>query len=285
MEVKKIFVMGAGQMGAGIAQVSAQAGYETLLGDISNEVLKKSEEKIKKNLEKLEEKGKLEKGRTEEIMKRLTATTDIKKAASDCDVVIEAVPENEDLKKRIFKEIDEICPERTILATNTSAIPITKIGSATKRPDKVIGMHFMNPVPVMKLVEVIRGYLTSDRTYQAIVELARSFGKEVVTAQDFAGFLGTRLIMPFMNEALYLLYEGRATKEDIDKSAKLGANHPMGPFEWMDFVGLDSLLSILRNLYETYGDRKYFPCPLLVQMVQAGHLGRKTGRGFYDYSK
>jgi 3-hydroxybutyryl-CoA dehydrogenase len=217
-------------------------------------------------------------------MNRLSSTTE-KGGAADCDVLIEAAPEDEDLKKGIFKEMDGICPEHAVLATNTSAIPITKLGNVTRRPEKVIGMHFMNPVPVMKLVEVVRAYLTSDETYETAVQLARTFGKEVVTAQDFPGFMSTRLVMPFMNEALYQLYEGRGTKEDIDKCAKMALNHPMGPFEWMDFVGLDSMLHILTNLYDSYGNQRYFPCPLLVQMVQAGHLGRKTGRGFYDYSR
>jgi len=282
MEVKKVFVMGAGQMGSGIAQVFAQAGYEIYMYDISKEILKESESKIKERLEKQEQKGKLEKGKSQEIMCRLSSTTD-KKAASECDVLIEAVPEDEDLKKRIFEEMDEICAEHTILASNTSAIPITKLGSVTKRAEKVIGTHFMNPVPVMKLVEVIRANLTSDETYQTVVDLLRRLGKEVITAKDFPGFLSTRLIMPFVNEALYQLYEGQGTKEDIDKCAKLALNHPMGPFEWMDFGGLDSILNVMRNLYEAYGDKKYLPCPLLVQMVQAGHLGRKTGRGFYNY--
>lgn len=284
MEVEQIFVMGAGQMGAGIAQVTAQAGYETYLYDVSNEILNSAGNKIKNSLEKQEAKGKLEKDESNNIMKRLFATTDINDV-SRCGFFIEAVPENEDLKKQVFNEVDKLCPEHTILATNTSAIPITIIAEATRRSAKVIGMHFMNPVPVMKLVEVIRAYLTSDETYRIAVELVRSFGKEVVTAQDFPGFLSTRLVMPFMNEALYLVYEGRGTKEDIDKCAKLALNHPMGPFEWMDFVGLDSMLNILKNLYEAYGDSRYFPCPLLVQMVQAGHLGRKSGHGFYDYAE
>ena len=283
MERKKVFVVGAGQMGLGIAQVSAAAGYETSMYDVSEEILKKSEGKIRKSLEKQEQKGKLEKGKAGEIMGLLSPTTDIK-TASDCDFLIEAVPENEDLKKKIFKEVDELCGERAILATNTSAIPVTKLGRVTQHPEKVVGMHFMNPVPVMRVVEIIRAYLTSDETYQAAVALAKSFGKEVITAQDFPGFLSTRLAMPLMNEALYQLYEGRGTKEDIDKCAKLAMNHPMGPFEWMDFVGLDSMLSILTSLYEAYNDDRYFPCPLLVQMVQAGHLGRKTGQGFYDYT-
>jgi len=283
MQVKKIFVIGSGQMGAGIAQVSAQAGYDTIMYDISDAILEKAAGKIRKSLEKKEKKGKLAEGESKEIMNRLSATSDTKRA-SDCDVVIEAAPEDEALKKKIFIQMDEICPEHTILATNTSAIPITKLGNVTKRPEKVIGMHFMNPVPIMRVVEVIRAYLTADETYQTTIELAKRFGKEVVTAQDFPGFMSTRLIMPFMNEALFQLYEGRGTKEDIDKCAKLALNHPMGPFEWMDFVGLDSMLNILRNLYEAYGDQRYFPCPLLVQMVQAGHLGRKTGLGFYDYT-
>ena len=282
MEINKVFVMGAGQMGAGIAQVSAQAGYATYMYDVSDAILKRAQDKIKKSLEKQEAKGKLEKGKHREIMQRLSLTTDIK-AVAECDFFVEAVPEDEDLKKQVFREVDKLCLGHTIRATNTSAIPITKIADVTQHPQKVIGVHFMNPVPVMKLVEIIRAYQTSDATYQIALEWVTSLGKEVVTAQDFPGFLTTRLIMPFINEALYLLYEGRGTRDDIDKSSKLAFNHPMGPFEWMDFVGLDSILNILKNIYEAHGDSKYFPCPLLVQMVQAGHLGRKTGRGFYDY--
>ncbi len=282
MEVNKVFVMGAGQMGAGIAQVSVQAGYATYMGDVSEAILRQAEDKIRVRLDKQETKGKLEKGQSRTIMQRLIATTDLG-AVAECNFFIEAVPENEELKQQVFRDVDKLCRPQTIMATNTSAIPITKIADVTQHPQKVIGVHFMNPVPVMKLVEIIRAYQTSDATCQIALDWVRSLGKEVVSAQDFPGFLTTRLIMPFINEALYLLYEGRGTRDDIDKSAKLAFNHPMGPFEWMDFVGLDSILNILRNLYAAHGDSKYFPCPLLVQMVQAGHLGRKAGRGFYDY--
>ncbi len=284
MDIKKVLVMGSGQMGAGIAQVSAQAGYDTYMCDISDEILEKAQGKLKKGLDKLVTKGKIDDARVQEIMGKLTPTTDINKV-SECDYFIEAVPEIKDLKLKIFKQVDEAAPEHAILATNTSAIPITVIAGATSRPEKVIGTHFMNPVPIMKLVEIIRAFQTSDETHSITEELMKNFGKEIVTAQDFPGFLTTRMIMPFMNECLYLFYEGQGTKEDIDKSAKLAFNHPMGPFQWMDFVGLDSILSIMKNLYEAHGETRYFPCPILVQMVQAGHLGRKVGRGFYDYSK
>ncbi len=284
MDIKKVFVMGSGQMGAGIAQVSAQAGYDTYMCDISDEILEKAQAKMKKGLDKLVSKEKIDQARADEILSKLTPTTDLGKV-SECDYFIEAVPEIEDLKLKIFKDADEAAPEHTILATNTSAIPISLIAGATNRPEKVIGTHFMNPVPIMKLVEIILAYQTNDETHKVTEELMIGFGKEIVTAQDFPGFITTRMILPFMNECMYLFYEGQGTKEDIDKSAKLAFNHPMGPFEWIDFVGIDTILNILKNLHESHGSDRYFPCPIMQQMVNAGHLGRKSGRGFYDYTK
>lgn len=282
MNIKTIFVAGAGQMGSGIAQVSAQAGYKTILRDIDEKFVEKGMAYIKKNLQRKVDNNKMSSEEMNNILANLVPTTDLELAA-EADVVIEAIPENEKLKKEFMEKMDKITPAHTILASNTSALPITVLGSATNRGDKVVGMHFMNPVPVMKLIEIVQGNETSDETVNIIRQLAKDLNKESVLAKDFPGFLSTRLGMAMANEALYALYEGRGTKEDIDKCAKLGLNHPMGPFEWIDFVGLDSLLSILTNLWESYGDTRYFPCPLLKQMVQAGRLGRKSGKGFYEY--
>ncbi|MFZ3102627.1 MAG: 3-hydroxyacyl-CoA dehydrogenase NAD-binding domain-containing protein [Desulfitobacteriaceae bacterium] len=282
MDIRTIFVVGAGQMGNGIAQVSAQAGYRTIMRDIDNLYLENGIATIRKNLQRKVDKAKMSKEEMDNILSNLVTTTDIELAVG-ADIIIEAIPENENLKKDIMEKMDRITPEHTILASNTSAIPISVLGSATKRPDKVVGMHFMNPVPVMRLVEIVQGNDTSEETINVIRQLAKSFNKESVIAKDYPGFLSTRLSMALVNDALYALYEGRGTKEDIDKCAKLGLNHPMGPFEWMDFVGLDSILSILTNLWNSYGDTRYFPCPVLKRMVQAGFLGRKSGRGFYKY--
>lgn len=282
MNIRTIFVAGAGQMGSGIAQVSAQAGYKTILRDIDEKFVEKGMANIRKNLQRKVDNNKMTSEEMDNILANLTPTTELELAA-EADVVIEAIPENEKLKKEFMEKMDNITPAHTILASNTSALPITVLASATKRTDKVVGMHFMNPVPVMKLVEIVQGNQTSEETVNIIRQLAKDLNKESVLAKDFPGFLSTRLGMAMANEALYALYEGRGTKEDIDKCAKLGLNHPMGPFEWIDFVGLDSLLSILTNLWESYGDNRYFPCPLLKQMVQAGRLGRKSGKGFYEY--
>lgn len=282
MNIRTIFVAGAGQMGSGIAQVSAQAGYRTILRDIDEKFVEKGIALIKKNLQRKVDNNKMSSEEMNNILSNLIPTTDLELAA-EADVVIEAIPENEELKKEFMGKMDQITPAHTILASNTSALPITVLASATKRGDKVVGMHFMNPVPVMKLVEIVQGNQTSEETVNIIRQLAKDLNKESVLAKDFPGFLSTRLGMAMANEALYALYEGRGTKEDIEKCAKLGLNHPMGPFEWMDFVGLDSMLSILTNLWESYGDNRYFPCPLLKQMVQAGRLGRKSGKGFYEY--
>ncbi|MDT3701146.1 MAG: 3-hydroxyacyl-CoA dehydrogenase NAD-binding domain-containing protein [Thermincola sp.] len=282
MEIRKIFVAGAGQMGNGIAQVAAQAGYQTVMMDVKQEFVDKGMANIKKNLQRQVDKSKMTLQEMDQIISKLIPTTDIK-MASEADVVIEAIPENEALKKQFMIDLDQVTPEHTILASNTSAIPITVLGSVTKRPAKVVGMHFMNPVPVMRIVEIVQGNQTSEETIAVIKQLAADFKKESILAKDFPGFLSTRLSMALMNEALYALYEGRGTMEDIDKCAKLALNHPMGPFEWLDFVGLDSVLSILTNLWESFAETRYFPCPLLKQMVQAGRLGRKSGKGFYDY--
>lgn len=284
MEVKAVGVIGAGQMGGGVAQVCIQSGFKVILRDIEDAQLEKALTLMEKNLSSQVTKGKLTEQNKSEILSRLTPTVELF-LVKECDVVIEAVPEDEGLKKKVFSELDQICLPHTILASNTSSIPITKMGAATKRPDKVIGMHFMNPAPVMKLVEIIRAYFTSDETYGIVKKLAKDLGKEVVTAKDFPGFLGARIGMSFLNEAAYALYEGAGTVEDIDKSIKLGLNHPMGPLELMDFIGIDTVYSVLKTLYEGYGNLKYFPCALFSQMIQAGCLGRKTGRGFYDYTK
>ncbi len=284
MEVKNIMVVGAGQMGAGIAQVALQAGCNVILRDIEDKFIEKGLQIIQKNLERQVKKGAIDENRKSDLLGRLKITTDLSQGKK-VDVVIEAIPENEDLKKNLFAELDKICPEHTILASNTSAIPITKLEAATTRPDKVIGMHFTYPVQVMKLVEIIRSYSTSDDTDATIKKLGKDMGKIIVSAKDFPGFVSTRLLMPLFNEAFYVLHEGMGTVEDIDNSARYGMNHPMGVLELADFVGLDSILSILKTLYEGFGHPRYFPCPLLTKMVQAGHLGRKTGKGFYDYTE
>ncbi len=284
MEIRRIFVAGAGQMGSGIAQVCAQSGFEVIMRDIDDKILEKGMGVIESGLNQMVKKGVIEEADKEAVLKRLNPTKDIKLAA-EVDVVIEAVPENKEIKQNLFRELDHICPPRTIFASNTSSISITTLAKVTDRPDRVIGMHFMYPVPLMKLVEIVKGYLTSEETLSTIKELSKALGKEYIVAKDYPGFLSTRLAMPFFNEAFYLLYEGIGTKEDIDKAARLALNHPMGPLELADFIGLDSILSILKVMYEGYGDPKYYPCPLLTQLVEAGHLGRKTGKGFYDYTK
>lgn len=284
MEIKTICVVGAGQMGAGIAQVAAEAGFKVILRDIEDKFVQKGMNIITANLERAVTKGKIDEKKKKEILSRISTTIDLSQA-EQAQMVIEAVPENEELKRKTFAELSKICPKETILASNTSSIPITRLASATNQPEKVIGMHFMNPVPVMKLVEIIRGNATSEDTFSVTREIAEKMGKEVVVAKDFPGFISNRLLPVFLNEACYLLYEGMGTKEDIDKTAKLALNHPMGPFELLDFIGIDSILSILKTLYEGHGHHKYFPCPLFTQMVEAGKLGRKVGKGFYDYSK
>ncbi|WHX66992.1 3-hydroxybutyryl-CoA dehydrogenase [Peribacillus frigoritolerans] len=283
MGIQKVMVIGAGQMGSGIAQVCAMSGYEVLLHDLKDEYVEKGLGTIAKNLSRQVEKGKMESEKKDAILSRLTSSTNLKNAAA-VDLVIEAAVENMEIKTRIFAELDEITPRHVILASNTSSLPITEIAAATKRPEKVIGMHFMNPVPVMKLVEVIRGLATADEVYQEVEKMAQSLNKVPVEVNDFPGFVANRILMPMINEAIYTLYEGVATKEAIDDVMKLGMNHPMGPLTLADFIGLDTCLYIMETLHQGLGDDKYRPCPLLRKYVKAGWLGKKSGRGFYEYN-
>ena len=278
----KIFVLGAGTMGAGIAQAFAAKGYEVILRDIKDEFVQRGLGGITKSLEKLVAKGKLEEAQKQAILARLTGTTDIALAAQ-CDLVIEAAVENMQIKKQIFAELDEVCAENTILATNTSSLSITEVASATKRPDKVIGMHFFNPAPVMKLVEVIKGMATSPETFACVKEIAESIGKTPVEVAEAPGFVVNRILIPMINEAFGILAEGIASAEDIDQSMMLGANHPMGPLALGDLVGLDVCLAIMDVLYKETGDSKYRAHSLMRKYVRAGWLGRKTGRGVYQY--
>ncbi|MCD1160659.1 3-hydroxybutyryl-CoA dehydrogenase [Peribacillus frigoritolerans] len=283
MGIQKVMVIGAGQMGSGIAQVCAMSGYEVLLHDLKDEYVEKGLGTIAKNLSRQVEKGKMESEEKDAILSRLTSSTNLKNAAA-VDLVIEAAVENMEIKTRIFAELDEITPRHVILASNTSSLPITEIAAATKRPEKVIGMHFMNPVPVMKLVEVIRGLATADEVYQEVEKMAESLNKVPVEVNDFPGFVANRILMPMINEAIFTLYEGVATKEAIDDVMKLGMNHPMGPLTLADFIGLDTCLYIMETLHQGLGDDKYRPCPLLRKYVKAGWLGKKSGRGFYEYN-
>ncbi|MGD6900611.1 3-hydroxybutyryl-CoA dehydrogenase [Bacillus infantis] len=283
MEVKKVMVIGAGQMGSGIAQVCAQAGYEVLLNDLKAEYIERGIGVIKKNLSRQVSKDRMTEAEVEEVLRRLQPSDNLEDAGR-VDLVIEAAVENIEIKADIFKRLDGIAPEHAILASNTSSLPITEIAAATKRPEKVIGMHFMNPVPVMKLVEIIRGLATADEVYTAIEEMTHKLGKVPVEVNDFPGFVSNRILMPMINEAIYTLYEGVAEKEAIDEVMKLGMNHPMGPLTLADFIGLDTCLYIMETLHEGFGDDKYRPCPLLRKYVKAGWLGKKSGRGFYQYS-
>lgn len=280
-----ITVIGAGTMGNGIAHVFAQHGHKVNLVDISPEGLKRGMATIEKNLDRQVAKEIITEAKKKETLENITTYTDIEKAVRSVDLVVEAATENIDLKLKIFKQLDEVCDEGTILATNTSSISITKIGAVTKRPDKVIGMHFMNPVPVMKLVEIIRGYATSDVTCANIVELSKGLGKVPTECNDYPGFVANRILMPMINEAIISLQEGVAGVQEIDTIMKLGMAHPMGPLQLADFIGLDVCLSIMNVLHDGLGNPKYAPCPLLVNMVTAGRLGVKSGEGFYDYSE
>ncbi|WEG16816.1 3-hydroxybutyryl-CoA dehydrogenase [Alkalihalophilus pseudofirmus] len=282
MSMKKVMVIGAGQMGSGIAQVHAMAGIDVILHDLKQEFVERGMATIQKNLNRQVEKGRLEEGERDAILGRLTPSTDLQNA-QDVDLVIEAAIENMEIKSKLFADLDKIAPEHAILATNTSSLPITEIAAATNRPEKVIGMHFMNPVPVMKLVEIIRGLATTDEVYQAIEDLSRTLSKTPVEVNDFPGFVSNRILMPMINEAIYTVYEGVATPEAVDEVMKLGMNHPMGPLTLADFIGLDTCLYIMETLHEGFGDDKYRPCPLLRKYVKAGWLGKKTGRGFYVY--
>jgi 3-hydroxybutyryl-CoA dehydrogenase len=282
MAIKTFGVIGAGQMGNGIAQVAAMSGLDVIMNDISQELVDKGLGVIKKNLQRSVDKEKISADDMNAIVGRIKLSTDLKDMKS-ADFVVEAATENEPIKFQIFKDLDGICADNVILSTNTSSIPIGRIAAQTKRPDKVIGMHFMNPVPVMKLVEVIRGIATSDETYKITWDLSEKFGKTPALANDFPGFIANRVLMPMINEAVYCLYHSVGTREDIDTVMKLGMNHPMGPLTLADLIGLDTCLAIMETMYNGFKDSKYRPCPLLRKYVEAGWLGRKTGRGFYEY--
>jgi 3-hydroxybutyryl-CoA dehydrogenase len=282
MDIQKIMVIGAGQMGSGIAQVCASAGFDVILHDIKEEFVNRGYQSIEKQLQRQVEKGRITPQEKDETLQRITPSVELSNARF-VDIVIEAVVEKMDVKTTLFHELDQLAPDHAILATNTSSLPITEIAAATKRPEKVIGMHFMNPVPVMKLVEIIRGLATADEVFQNIHDLTKKLNKVPVEVNDFPGFVSNRILMPMINEAIYTVYEGVASPEAVDEVMKLGMNHPMGPLTLADFIGLDTCLFIMETLHEGFGDDKYRPCPLLRKYVKAGWLGKKTGRGFYSY--
>lgn len=283
--MKNIAVIGSGTMGNGIAHTFAQKGFNVHLIDINENSLTKGLETITKNLDRMLAKEQISDSDKEDTLNNITTFTDISEGVKSADLVVEAATENLELKLNIFKQLDEVCPENTILATNTSSISITQIAAATSRPGQVIGMHFMNPVPIMKLVEIIRGYNTSDEVTRTIMDLSKTLGKDPVEVKDYPGFVANRILMPMLNEAIETLYNGVAGVREIDTVMKLGMAHPMGPLQLADFIGLDVCLSILNVMYEGFKNPKYAPCPLLVNMVNAGKLGVKSGEGFYDYSK
>lgn len=282
MTIQTVMVIGAGQMGSGIAQVCAQAGFSVVLNDMKQEFFERGIGVITKNLARDVEKGRKTEDEKTAILGRISMSLSLDDA-KNADIIIEAAVENMDIKQSIFKQLDELAPSHAILATNTSSLPITEIAAVTKRPAQVIGMHFMNPVPVMKLVEIIRGLATTDEVYKAVEDMTRKLDKTPVEVNDFPGFVSNRILLPMINEAIYTLYEGVASKEAIDDVMKLGMNHPMGPLTLADFIGLDTCLSIMEILHEGLGDSKYRPCPLLRKYVAAGWLGKKSGRGFYVY--
>lgn len=283
MDIKKVAVIGGGTMGNGITHLFAMNGFPVNLAETSEELAKQAVDTIDKNLERMVKKEKIDSAQKKETLNHIKTYTDTVKAVQDVDLVVEAVPENFELKKKVFGEVDKGAPDSAILATNTSSISITKLGAATSRPEKFIGMHFFNPVPVMKLVEVVKGHETSDETCDLVEETARNLDKTPVPVEDYPGFVSNRVLMPMINEAIYCVHEGVAEPEDVDSVMKLGMAHPMGPLRLADFIGLDVCLDILNVLYEGFKDPKYRPCPLLVKMVDAGKLGDKTGEGFYDH--
>jgi len=282
MAVSKVGVVGAGQMGSGIAQVTAQAGVRVVMNDVSQEMCNHGLDAIGRNLDRMVQRGRFKPEERDRVIARIETTTNLEDLAC-ADFVIEAVVENEDAKIGLFRKLDQLCPPEVIFASNTSSISITRMGARTRRADRVIGMHFMNPVPAMRLVEIIRGLATSDETYQATRALAERVGKTTMTAQDFPGFIVNRVLLPMINEAIYTLYEGVGGVTDIDTAMKLGTNQPMGPLELADLIGLDTCLAIMEVMHRVLGDDKYRPCPLLKKYVDAGYLGRKSGRGFYKY--
>jgi 3-hydroxybutyryl-CoA dehydrogenase len=285
MEIKKVCVLGAGIMGAGIAQMAAQAGFQVALRDIEDRFVNNGLTTIRKNLERAVSKGKMEAAAAEAILGRVTGTTDVKAAAGDADIVVEAVLEIMELKKEIYKELEAVCPPHTIFASNTSGLSITEMASVTKRASGFIGMHFFNPVPVMKLVELIRGFLTSSQTYDVCKAFVEKLGKTPIEVKEAPGFAVNRILCPMLNEAIFTLAEGIASAADIDQSMVLGANHPIGPLALSDMIGLDTLLHVLDGLHKEFGEDKYRPAPLLRKMVRAGYFGRKNGKGFYNYEK
>lgn len=282
MEVKTFGVIGSGQMGGGIAQVAATSSLNVIMNDINDKFVLKGLQAITSNLSRMVDKGKISEDDKTAILGRIKTSTDLKDMAH-ADFVVEAATENQEVKFQIFRDLDSICSPEVILATNTSSIPIGRVAAQTSRPGKIIGMHFMNPVPVMKLVEIIRGIATSDETFQLTWDLSLKFSKTPAVANDYPGFIANRILMPMINEAIYCIYHGVGTKEDIDTVMKLGMNHPMGPLALADLIGLDTCLAIMETLYDGFCDSKYRPCPLLRKYVEAGWLGRKTGRGFYEY--
>ena len=282
MAVSTVGVVGAGQMGSGIAQVTAQAGVRVVMNDVSQEMCSHGLDGIGRNLDRMVQRGRFKPEERDRVIARIETTTNLEDLAG-ADFVIEAVVENEDAKIGLFQKLDQLCPPEVIFASNTSSISITRMGARTRRADRVIGMHFMNPVPAMRLVEIIRGLATSDETYQATRALAERVGKTTMTAEDFPGFIVNRVLLPMINEAIYTLYEGVGGVTDIDTAMKLGTNQPMGPLELADLIGLDTCLAIMEVMHRVLGDDKYRPCPLLKKYVDAGYLGRKSGRGFYKY--
>ncbi len=282
MPVNKIGVIGVGQMGSGIVQIAAQAGFEVMACDLSQDLNQKAKGRLEKSLAKLVEKEKITAADKDKILSKIKWTC-AHEEFTDRDLIIEAITENVEAKEKLFRDLDQKCSEKTILATNTSSISVTRLAAVTKRPEKMIGMHFFNPVPVMKLLEIIRAVQTNDATYQEACQVGEKLGKQIVTVKDSAAFIVNRTLLPFLNEAVFTLYEGIGSAEDIDKAIKLGLNHPMGPLELSDFVGLDTLLAVLDVMYDEFGDPKYRACPLLRKYVEAGWYGRKAGRGFYKY--